>query len=618
MRGEPREPVAAQPLGPGMVVFFLAVGVVGVIFAGAQLAARLGRGGWLSADLADAASAALRLWAERGDPRLAWGAELGAGLPGAAVYWSCTAAALVVAAAVLALGLRFRSPRRVGAEPRRRLGVDTGARLARPRDLSPLIVSGPEPGRFVLGRVGSHLVATERRSGGDARRRGGRQGDRSAVCVIGPTRCGKTANTVSGILEWEGPAVLSSVKTDLLEATIRRRSELGEVKIFDPTATTGRATASWSPLWDAGSVAGAQEAAALLKAARARVGERTENSEFFAGRAVQLLWGLLYAAKVSNRSMLDVVRWVMTFECPSGEHRGEAGTVLDRQLASGDAAARAGARAALMALESIAGLDPRTRSGVFGSAQPMVEAWQDPHVAISAEAPSITLDWLVEDANTLYICAPARAPDRVAIVLGALVSDLIGHAYDWQGRRGRALPDTLMVLDEAANTPTQWLPEVVSTCSGLGIQLVTVWQSKAQIDGAYGRLADSVLTNHGTKVFFSGVSDPATLEYASRLVGNEEVVQRSVATDVGWGRRSVTEATTQVPLVAPDVLRQVPTFEALLVHGMLRPAHLRARPYYAERALRTMSDRPTAEQRERDRVPVRWPMFGRRSSTGGR
>ena len=594
----PREPATAQPLGAGVVVFLVVAGAVGVVLGGAQLAARLGRGRWLGADLGDAASAALGLWAERGDPRLAWSPELRAGLPGAATYWGCTAAAALIAGGVVAVGLRLRSPRRVGTEPRRRLGVETGARLARARDVAPLVVRRAQEGRFVLGRVGRHLVATERRSGGRARRRGGRQGDRSAVCVIGPTRCGKTANTISGILEWKGPAVLSSVKTDLLEATMRRRAELGEVKIFDPAATTGRPTASWSPLWAAGSVAGAQEAAALLKAARARVGERSENSEFFAGRAAQLLWAFLYAAKVSNRSMLDVVRWVMTFDCPSGEHRGEPGTVLDRQLASGGGEALAGARAALMALGSISGLDERTRSGVFGSAQPMVEAWQDPHVASSAEDPTITLDWLVQDANTLYICAPARAPDRVAIVLGALVSDLIGHAYDWQGRRGRRLPDTLMVLDEAANTPTQWLPEVVSTCSGIGIQLVTVWQSKAQIDAAYGRLADSVLTNHGTKLFFSGVSDPATLEYASRLVGNEEVVHRSVATDVGWGRRNVTEATAQLPLVAPDVLRQVPTFEALLVHGMLRPAHLRARPYYAERALRRMSDRPTAERRE--------------------
>ena len=52
---------------------------------------------------------------------------------------------------------------------------------------------------------------------------------------------------------------------------------------------------------------------------------------------------------------------------------------------------------------------------------------------------------------------------------------------------------------------TRWLPGVASTCSGLGMLLVTIWQSKAQIDAAYGILADSVLTNHGTKIFFSGV-----------------------------------------------------------------------------------------------------------------
>jgi type IV secretory pathway TraG/TraD family ATPase VirD4 len=58
-----------------------------------------------------------------------------------------------------------------------------------------------------------------------------------------------------------------------------------------------------------------------------------------------------------------------------------------------------------------------------------------------------------------------------------------------------------VVLDEAANTPARWLPQVASTCSGIGIQLVTIWQSKGQIDDVYGTKADSVLTNHGTKGF---------------------------------------------------------------------------------------------------------------------
>ena len=34
-------------------------------------------------------------------------------------------------------------------------------------------------------------------------------------------------------------------------------------------------------------------------------------------------------------------------------------------------------------------------------------------------------------------------------------------------------------IDEAGNMPLDWLPEVSSTCAGIGIQLVTIWQFSA-------------------------------------------------------------------------------------------------------------------------------------------
>ena len=79
------------------------------------------------------------------------------------------------------------------------------------------------------------------------------------------------------------------------------------------------------------------------------------------------------------------------------------------------------------------------------------------------------------------------------------------------------------MIDEAGNTPLRWLPEVASTCAGIGVLLVTVWQSKAQIDAIYQAQAGPVLTNHGSKVIFAGVSDVETLEYVSYLAGEEEV-----------------------------------------------------------------------------------------------
>jgi type IV secretion system protein VirD4 len=199
------------------------------------------------------------------------------------------------------------------------------------------------------------------------------------------------------------------------------------------------------------------------------------------------------------------------------------------------------------------------------------------------------MEWLVGGANTLYVCSPLHEQLRLATVFGGILDDLLQQAYEWQNDHGSRLPDTLFVLDEAANTPARWLPQVASTCSGIGIQLVTIWQSKAQIDDAYRTLADSVLTNHGTKLFFSGISDPSTLDYVSRLLGDEEVLQRGSSNDMSFGRQSVNESATRLRLVPADILRQVPPGEGLLIHGTLRPAHLRGRFYYAERRLRALA-----------------------------
>ena len=128
------------------------------------------------------------------------------------------------------------------------------------------------------------------------------------------------------------------------------------------------------------------------------------------------------------------------------------------------------------------------------------------------------------------------------------------------------------------------LPEYASTVAGIGILLVTIWQSKAQLDASYGRAADTILTNHLTKVFYTSASDLSGLELAGRLVGEAHVPTRSVAADPS-GRKSTSESSLELTLAPPHVLRQMLPGDALLVHGTLPPAHLRTRPYYRDRKL---------------------------------
>jgi type IV secretory pathway TraG/TraD family ATPase VirD4 len=78
-----------------------------------------------------------------------------------------------------------------------------------------LVLSGrqagpPPPGRLVLGRSGRSLLAAERAQ---------------SVIVFGPTQSHKTSGfAVPTLLEWSGPVVAASVKTDLIDHTIGHRA----------------------------------------------------------------------------------------------------------------------------------------------------------------------------------------------------------------------------------------------------------------------------------------------------------------------------------------------------------------------------------------------------------
>lgn len=617
-------PSAATGSDAATTVILWGLGAGGVaaatVWGGAQLAALATRRRPLPAGLAEAFAALVRLPAHAGHPAAAWAPELGPLIAGPVAYWAATAVAAVAVAAIGAVAYRVFARPGVGTDPRRRLGVDTRARLATARDIAPLVVAGPEPGRLIVGRVAGKLVATENRAraGQAGRRRRARQGDRSGVAVIGPTRCGKTANVISAILEHEGPAVLSSVKDDLVEATIARRCQVGEVRVFDPTGVSREPSAQWSPLRAAGTLTGAQKAARAL-ATTVGVDERGDVN-FFTDVALDLLWPLLYAAHVGGRTMSDVLLWILRRDRPTRTSRGEVAGILDAQLGSDDVGARLNAAQALATLESVLSCDHRTQSSIFITAQRLLRVWQDPAVAAATQSCEIDLDWLLEANNTLYVCSPLDGEFRLAPLFAGLLSDLVQQqAYDRVAATRALLPDLLVVLDEAANTPTRWLPQVASTCSGLGMLLVTIWQSKAQIDAAYGVVADSVLTNHGTKVIFSGVSDAATLDYATRLLGDEEVLQRGSSTDLVGGGRSMSESTTRVHLLPGDVLRQAAVFEGLLIHGTLPAAHLHARPYHLDRRLRAMSGSgPIPQPRGSRRAPGRPPRQSSDRRTAGR
>jgi hypothetical protein len=214
-------------------------------------------------------------------------------------------------------------------------------------------------------------------------------------------------------------------------------------------------------------------------------------------------------------------------------------------------------------------MEERTRSSIYATAQTVIWPWTDPGVAASARSPKgkhsrgAALGHrspvaVVGSEHRLPVLAD-RGPARLAPAFGGLLNDLINQAYRHVAATGKPLdPPLLVVIDEAGNTPLRSLPEYASTLAGIGVLLVTIWQSLAQLEVAYGKAVrhdphqppdEGVLR----RAVGPGV-DSAT---STAVLGEAEVDTRSHSAAERLSGGSDQFSTTRVPLAPAHVLRQM-------------------------------------------------------------
>ena len=446
------------------------------------------------------------------------------------------------------------SYRDAGWSSGRRRAATRGARWARRRELRVLRVRPcqPPPGRLVLGTVPGVLRPTALAAE-----------PAQSVVIVGPTQSGKTTClAIPAILAWPGPVVAASVKSDLLRNTRVPRAARGRVWCIDPTGSTGAPASYWSPLADCGQWPQAQRMASDL-CESARADGTTADGEFWYATAAKLLAPFFFAAARDGRTMADVVRWVDTQEV------GEVADILEA----------VGVPEALDAARASWCRDERTRSSVHTTAETVLAPF-----AHQGHAPGSLFEprHLLGGPHTLYLCAPAHDQRRLRGFFSAVTQHVLHYAFSLATRKGGPLdPPLLVVLDEAAHiAPLPELDGLAATCASHGIQLVTVWQDLAQVRARYGSRAPTVLNNHRAKLFLPGIADPHTLEYASVLVGDQEIHQPSVTRDPRGGRSTTSTAGTR-RLLPPEELRCLGRGQSVLVYGTLPPARLQLRPWWA-------------------------------------
>ncbi|MBW3603267.1 MAG: type IV secretory system conjugative DNA transfer family protein, partial [Actinobacteria bacterium] len=428
-----------------------------------------------------------------------------------------------------------------------------------------------------------------------------------SIMILGPSRSGKTSGlAIPAILEWDGPVVATSVKTDLVRDTAGWRATKGTVALYDPTGATGLAAASWSPLagcttW-MGAVRTAHAMAATVKATGTAGG--LTDGDFWYASAAKLLAPLLFAAAANDLPIASVVAWLDTQE------ERHVQTLLGN----------AGVPEAANAFAASTGRADNQKSSIYTTAETVLAAYEDPIVAASAATSDIDPDALLDGNHTLYLCAPRDDQRRLRPLFVGLLHQVLVAASRQAGRQpdGRLARPLLVVLDEAANiAPLPDLDEVASTAMGLGITLVTVWQDLAQIRARYHQRTATIVNNHAGMLVLRGMRDLDALTATSELLGRHTPPERPDERRTG-----------PQPLLAAHALRSLPEGRAVAIYQHLPPFQVQLRPHYATRHLRRRAAipppaaptvAPAAADPARDRAATPARAEGATSTaTGGR
>lgn len=554
--------IAAAVLIVGLEAgLWLWVGAAGVLFGS----------GWPRLSPGALAHAIAGVAGHLADPRQGFPARQRPALPGPAGFYLTLALLATLLAIGIAVAIKLRGRARVGrlGDPKRH-----GARWAQPRDLAHLRSPRRRPPDTAGGRTSARATARGLSLGYQGVRLL-RAEERHALVAFGPTQSGKSAGiAIPNILEWTGPAIVVSIKPDLLDATLTARSARGQVLVFDPFASWDQSGHTWSPVASAGSWNGALETAQRMASAGEMDTSGVKGGSFWSQAAEQRLAPLLYAAARADRGMREVVQWVY----------GQGGADLDRLVhqlidTSRTRDERADAQQAYDAHLAFTQLAGETRGSIEGTAQILLSAYRSPTVVRSADGHQITPQRLLEGANTIYLISDSRRSRLLRPILIALLTELLDGAYQTANANpDRRLTRPLLVcLDELGNAvPLPNLAEIASTAASHNIQLVSIFHDIAQARTRYHDQALTVINNHRARLLLSGVADIETLKYFSQLLGDEEITGRANS-DTPPRRR---------PLAPPDQLRQITPEHGLLVYGSLRPTLLKLRLYFNDRQLK--------------------------------
>lgn len=397
--------------------------------------------------------------------------------------------------------------------------------------------------------------------------------------IWGPRQGKSSSRVIPAILNAIGPVLATSNKRDVVDATRDVREAKGsKTFVFDPQGVAAEdPTWYWNPLdWVDAHSDGCEMRAARLAGhfADADAGSDNKSDNYFDPEAEDLLAGLFLAAAVDRRPITQIWEWVTD---PQNTEPIRLLREADHNFTASGLAAQYNA-------------DPRTRSGIFGTAKKMVRClklrnvhkWVTPR-ATTDELDRVQFDELefIEKNGTLYSLS-LEGRGSAAPLVSALTEAVIDVAMRKASRSafGRLPIPLLAVLDEAANV-VRWkdLPKQYSHFGSRGIVVMTVLQSWAQGARCWGEDGMNALWSAANiKVLGSGVDDANFLRERSEAIGEHSAISGSVSESKG--SKSYSRSLGSSKTFTVQALATMPRGRAIVFSSGAPPVLVRTVPWW--------------------------------------
>jgi len=397
-----------------------------------------------------------------------------------------------------------------------------------------------------------------------------------SVLVLAAPRQGKTSQVIiPWLTDWPGPALVTSLRTDVLTATATLREELGPVAVFAPTGMVSWPNqVRWSPTSGCADLDVARRRASVLVAVGHAEKQDSSNAGYFSANAVNLVTLWHHAADVAGLGMHDVLKWSL-------DERDDTPVTLLRDHP--DAVSGAAELA-----DALYRTPPETRSGLWTTAAAALAPLLSPaaQAVFCPEPDEQQFDptEFLRSNGTVYLLVEG---DR-ARALAPLITVFLDELLDVAKRTADATPSGRLASplaifgDEIANVaPLPQLPGLMSYAGGSGIFTTVVLQSKAQAEQHFGHDQAAMIWGAATvKLVLGGVTGPELREL-SELAGDHDHTEPgsqthpdgSVTRSTSNQRRRTLEPTA-IRTLRPD------RREALVLHATTPAVTVRMTRHY--------------------------------------